>query len=362
VVSALVISLLLPLLTEPTVTVTIVPISRQIDTTQTITVSTTTAGTQGTATVPGRSLSALTMSQQKTVATTGQGHQNATQATGSVTFYNAATFPQQIPAGTLLIGADGVQVVTDQMAFLPAGNLLTNGHTTIMAHALLAGPAGNILEGDIYGPCCRVNVQVANGAFTGGQNARNYRMVQHSDVDSVTSDLKASLIQSAQAAFQQQTQSNETLITPLPCTSTSTPDHPVETESTQVQVRVSETCTGMVYNTQAMQNRLKQITTQKVTKQLGNSYSLLWTVNATITQAMSKDDGTIKVQAHIASTWSYQFTDQQEQHLINSIAGKSRNTAINLLLHTPGIQSVSVSSATLPTDTEHIHLMVVYAG
>jgi hypothetical protein len=155
IVSALVMGLLLPLLTEPIVIVTIVPITRQIDTTQAMTVFTRTE-TQGG--IPGRLLSALTMSQQKTVPTTGLGHQNVTQATGYVTFYNAATYPQEIPAGTLLIGADGVQVVTDQTAFIPAGNLLTNGHTTVTAHALLAGSAGNIQGGDIYGPCCRVNV------------------------------------------------------------------------------------------------------------------------------------------------------------------------------------------------------------
>jgi hypothetical protein len=187
-------------------------------------------------------------------------------------------------------------------------------------------------------------------------------MVQHSDIDSVTSDLKASLIQSAQAAFQQQTQSNETLITPLPCSLMSTPDHPVETESTQVQVRVSETCTGMVYNTQAMQNRLKQITTQKVTKQLGDSYSLLGTASDTITLVTPKGNGSIALQVHIESTWSYHFTDQQQQQLISRIVGKSRSVAMNLLLHTPGVQSVSVSSATLPTDAQHIHLIVVYAG
>jgi hypothetical protein len=362
VVSALVITLLLPLLTEPIVTITIVPITRQIDTTQTITVSTK-ARTQGIATVPGRSLSALTISQQKTVATTGQGHQNATQATGYITFYNAATYPQEIPAGTLLIGADGVQVVTDQTAYVPAGNLLTNGHTTVTAHALLAGPAGNIQGGDVYGPCCRVNVLVANSAFTSGQNARNYHMVQHSDIDGVTNDLKASLLQSAQAAFQQQTQPGETLLTPLPCTRTSMPNHAAGTEAAQVQVSLTVTCTGMVYNTQAMQQQVTQITTQEAIKQLGRGYSLSGTVNATITQATPKNNGSMAaLQVHIASTWSYHFTDQQQQRLMNSIAGKSRNTAISMLLHTPGVQSIAISSATLPTDIQHIRVIVVYAG
>jgi hypothetical protein len=357
--SALVTALLLPLFTAPTVTITIVPITRQIDTTQTIMVSTT-ANTQGT--VPGRSLSALTMSQQKTVPATGVGHQNATQATGYITFYNAATYAQEIPAGTLLTGADGVQVVTDQTAYIPAGNLLTNGHTTVTAHAVIAGPAGNIQGGDIYGPCCRESVMVANAAFTSGQNARDYRKIQHSDIDAVTNDLKASLIQSAQAAFQQQTQPGEALLTPLPCTLTSTPDHSAGTEATHVTVTVSETCTGMVYNTQAMQQQVTQIATQEATNQLGNGYALVGTVNDTITQATPKNGNRAALQVHITSEWSYQFTDQQQQHLINSIAGKSRNVAMDIVLHTPGVQSASISGSVLPTDTQHIRVLVVYAG
>jgi hypothetical protein len=112
-----------------------------------------------------------------------------------------------------------------------------------------------------------------------------------------------------------------------------------------------------------MQNRFKQIVTQEATKQLGNGYSLSGTVNATITQATPKNNGSMAaLQVHLASTWSYQFTDQQQQRLMNSIAGKSRNTAISMLLHTPGVQSIAISSATLPTDVQHIRVIVVYAG
>lgn len=356
--SALVMALLLPLLTAPTVTITIVPITRQIDTTQTMIVSTSnTVGAQGT--VPGRSLSALTMSQQKTVPTTGQGHQSATQATGIIEFYNAATYAQTIPAGTLLTGADGVQVVTDQDVTIPAVNYPTLGHATVSAHAVITGPGGNIQGADIYGPCCRLNISAVNGAFIGGQNARDYRTIAQIDVDGVTDDLKASLILSAQAAFQQQVQPDETLL-PLSCTPSSKLDHAVGTEATHVTVTVSETCTGLVYNTQAMQLQVTQIATQGAIKQLGNGYSLSGSVNDTIMQAKPKGNASTALQVHIDSTWSYQFTDQQR--LINSIAGKSRNAAMDIVLHTPGVQSASISAPTLPTDTQHIRVLVVYAG
>jgi hypothetical protein len=148
---------------------------------------------------------------------------------------------------------------------------------------------------------------------------------------------------------------------PFPCTLTSTPDHQPGTQATHVTITVSEACTGMVYNTQAMHQQVTQIATQEATKQLGNGYSLSGTINETITQATLKDNGSrVVLQVHITSAWSYQFTDQQQQHLMNSIAGKSHNAAMNSVLHTPGVQSASISGATLPTNTQHIRVMVVY--
>jgi hypothetical protein len=116
----------------------------------------------------GHVLSAVTIRQQQTVPTTGQGHHDAQAAHGSITFYNAAPYEQTVAAGTLLTGMDGVQVVTDVDATLPAGTLATNGQRTVAAHAVLPGPAGNIRAGDIYGACCRLNVFAVNSAFTGG--------------------------------------------------------------------------------------------------------------------------------------------------------------------------------------------------
>ena len=49
-----------------------------------------------------------------------------------------------------------------------------------------AGPAGNISAGEIYGPCCRLNVSAANGPFSGGQDARSYPMVTAQDVNEAT--------------------------------------------------------------------------------------------------------------------------------------------------------------------------------
>jgi hypothetical protein len=64
----------------------------------------------------------------------------------------------------------------------------------------------------------------------------------------------------------------------------------------------------------------------------------------------------------MAQNYAYQVSPQQQQNMKILIAGKSKAQATNAVLHIPGIQSVSVSSATIPTDIHHIRVIVVYVG
>jgi hypothetical protein len=347
---------LLPLLTPPEATITIVPISKQITTSSTLTVV---AGQAPTAEqLAGRTLPAVTMSQQQTVPTSGKAHQDARAAHGFITFYNAATYSQVVPAGTMVIGADGVQIVTDQDASIAAASYPTFGQSTVAAHAVLTGPAGNIAGGDIYGPCCRLNVSAVNGPFSGGTLARDYQTVTAQDIRTVASSLKTSLSQSVQAALQTQVHADETLITPLPCQESVKPDHQPGEEARQVQITVSETCTGMTYTTQAYQSRLTQITAQHA----GDGYLPIGQVQSTITQATVQDAHHTQLHVTMAQSYTYQVSQQQQQSMKSLIAGKSKAQAVSTLLHIPGIQSVSVSSATIPTETQHIRVIVVYIG
>jgi hypothetical protein len=306
------------------------------------------------------------MSQAKTVAATGTAHQEAKAAHGAVTFYNAAPSWQTVSAGTLLTGADGVQIVTDQDANIPAVNYPTLGQATVTAHTVTTGPGGNIRAGDIYGPCCRLNVSAVSSAFTGGQDARTYTVVTQQDISTIATSLKTSLDQSVQAALQTQIHSDETLITPLPCKQTITPDHQAGEEATQVQVTVSETCSGAVYSTQQYQSIVTQIGTQEATKQLGEGYMLAGDVHSSISQATAKDHHKIDLTVKIAGTWVYQFSQEDKQHITALIAGKSKTQAITLLERMPGMQAVSLTiknnTATLPTDSRNIHLVFLIMG
>jgi hypothetical protein len=360
------VALLSPLLTGPVATVTIVPVSKQITTTSTITVTTGQGQPTRPPIIPGRELAAITMSQAVTAPTTGTAHQDAQAARGAITFYNAAPVEQTVNAGTLLTGADGIQIVTEQDAIIPAATPPTEGQATVSAHAVVTGPAGNIVARDVYGPCCRLNVFAVSGPFHGGENARSYHTVAEQDITSVTSSLKVSLDQSVQAALQTQVQSDETLITPLPCQQSVTADHHPGEEATQVHVTVSETCTGAVYQTQAYQNAITQIETQQATTQLGNGYLLANAVQSSIVQATVNDHQQIALVVKIAGTWVYQFPQDEQQRITALIAGEGKAQAMSLLEHVPGVQAVSLTikngAATLPTDTNKIHLVVLITG
>jgi len=346
-------AVILPLFT-PSATVTIVAASQHITTTSTLQVVTNGTADPMKNQVPGRSLPAITMSEQKTVPTTGTTRQAAHAAHGSITFYNAAPYVQTVNAGTMLAGADGIQVITDQDAIIPAAIMPTEGQTTILGHAVTPGPQGNIRAGDLYGACCRLNVFVANGTFHGGQDAKTYQSVTQQDIKSVVNTIKTSLEQSVQAALQTQVPPSETLLTPLSCTSNVTPDHQPGEEATQVHVIINETCTGMTYNTQAVTTLTTQKATQDAEQRLGRGYT---TTGVRITQALPTNHG---LEITGVSLWAYPFTQEQQTSIKAMIAGMSKDRATATLLRMAGVQSVAITlknSTTLPTDRQQIHLL-----
>jgi hypothetical protein len=347
---------------------TIVPRSQVVTAPATLSVLLTGAVHPEQGQVPGRRLSPLTLSQDQTVPTSGTGHQQARAARGWVTFYNALPAEQTVPAGTLLVGADGVQVVTEQDAVLPAGSLSTNGQGSVSAHATMTGPAGNIGARDLYGACCRENVFVQNSnAFGGGQDARSFPMVSQQDIATTVSTLKTSLEERVQAALSTQVHEDETVITPLACTAQVTTDQAVGAEATQVQITVNETCTGAVYQTQEVYALVGQAVQHEAMKRLGTGYSLSGAVKERVSQVSDQHQGIVRMQVSGTGIWTYQFTPASLQSLATLIAGKSKQEATQQVFGLSGVQSVSIhvdgrDGSTLPGDRQHIHVLVIYGA
>jgi VCBS repeat-containing protein len=62
--------------------------------------------------------------------------------------------------------------------------------------------------------------------------------------------------------------------------------------------------------------------------------------------------------------WAYQLTDAQAQHIIEQVAGKSKQQTTMIVAEQPGVQAVTISiigsqTTALPTDVNHIHLLLV---
>lgn len=202
----------------------------------------------------------VTLENSLTVTTSGHKHIVATQATGLVTFYNASTQQQTIDAGTLLVGKDGEQIIIDQTAYIPAGNLSSNGQVSVVAHAVDYGPAGNIAADDIYGACCRLLVQAVNSAFSGGHDAKDYAIVAQSDIATATSNVLAQ----EHVMLDYRIASDETLLTPVPCSSQVSANHRAGDIAQQVIVTVKQSCSPSAYKPRDVQSSLIQLVARKM--------------------------------------------------------------------------------------------------
>src|SRR5712692_217169 len=326
-----VIFVIVPELTA-TVTVTLVPKSEQLMATGRLQL--------------GRILPPITLSQSQTVQTTGHGHQDAKQATGTLPFYNGQFQSVTIAAGTTLTGASGVQIATDQDATIPAESQTippTLGQVTISAHALVPGIRGNIPPGDINQRCCASSLLVQNTtSFHGGQDERQYQTVLPQDIEQTATPMKATLAQSMQRAFQGQHTPTEH-VQLLPCTPTVTADHQIGAEAKQVQVTVSQTCRAVAYNNDILLHRATALLSQQALKELGTGYSLLGDAHVTITQATMTTHTPVVVSFTCSGTWVYALSQTAQQHIKTLIVGKTKQQALQLLRSLPGVQSVTIA-------------------
>ncbi len=349
----------------PTASVTLTPAQESLHTSVSITavIGTPDPSRQQ---VSARLLSGKSHTFTQTVPATGHGHTVAQQAQGTLTFYNAAPYAQTVAAGTVLTGADGVALVTDQAASLPAANLPDVGMATVPAQAVQVGQEGNIAPLDLNGLCCVAGVSVKNtDAFTGGQNARNYTVVARQDVDAITGPQSATLTQAAQASLQGEIRPNEQLTNPAQCHSTVSTNHPVGSEATQVTISLTVTCQGEVYDQQAVQQFAGTVLSEQARKTLGAGYSVQGSIKTSVAQVATTEatHGTLSLLVSAQGMWSYQFSSAEISQLSKRIAGLPRQQAIRLLKHDPHIQAVSITetwnATNIPTDPAHIQIMVL---
>ena len=337
------------LLNPPTATVTIFPKSQSISVNQTLQI--------------GRVLSPLTLNQSQTVPTTGKGHLDARQAQGTITLYNGQLKAVNVPAGTVFTSFHGVQIVTNEDASLPSASPPTEGQTTVTAHAVTSGSAGNISARDINEACCATAVLAVNlTPFQGGQNERNFQTVTKSDIDRTAQALKVTLTQSMQGALTGQLTAGEALISPN-CTPTTAADHQPGDEAGTVKVTVSLTCSGIAYNRKILETRAMQLLTTQAQKRLGSGYSLIGTIQISVSQAnLMHNTPTLVLSSQ--GVWVYAISDREQKRMKSLITGKTKKEALQMLRSLAGIEKFSIAwdeNTRLPKDPHYIHFVVIFA-
>jgi len=316
--------------------------------------------------VEARFMSSATPSQSMIVKATGSGTIPAVQAQGILTFYNALPYAQTIAAGTVFTDANGIQVVNDQAAIIPAAQPPAEGSAIASAHVVTAGASGNIPALDFNTvSCCFSGVTVANTtAFHGGQDPLRYSFVQQSDIDNAANLLKMALTPSAQKALQAQVLPNEQLLTSVRCVPGVVSDHAAGNTAVSVTVTVTVTCVGEVYDRQGAQSLAASLLRTDGTKTPGAGYMLVGNIVTTVTKtAVIDTKGTISILVNAEGMWVYQFTDAQKGELERLIAGKSEGEAQALLLQQKGVAKANISvsggtNSTLPTDPRYITIVV----
>ena len=352
-------------------TVTLVPERKTLSATLTVTALATGTPEQAREQVTARVLLASSPTQSQTAPTTGTGHAPARVGEGTVTFYNAAPYSQMVAAGTVLTGTDGVEIVTDAPAVIPAGNSPIEGEVTVPAHATVIGPQGNIAPLDLNGLCCLAGVSVKNTtAFHDGQDAYDYPMVTQADIDHAAGPLLATLTAATQTGLQGEVHPNERLVGPIACQPAVTPDHPVGSDASQVTVSVSVTCHAQVYDHEAVVRLVTNALMQQATTTLGTDYALRGTISTTITPAGTPPHakvGTLTLLVTGQGIWVYQVSATEQARLTRLITGLSRQQAMHVLQQQePGhlaavhiqVTGLWASGNRLPADPARIHLLV----
>jgi hypothetical protein len=202
--------------------------------------------------IQGYSLAPVTKTIKVTAIATGKQYVPATTATGMITFYNGAIYSQIIPFGTVLKGADGIKVVTDEQAVIPPAVQTTPptyGQVSVAAHALISGVVGNIQAGDINEACCVTSVIAQNTLFHGGRDAYTYTYLSDQDVKNTTAPLLPTL----------RLQTLSTLPNPQlnpTCTTVTTSTPSVGKETLNAVLRITETCKALSYTVSSVKGAI----------------------------------------------------------------------------------------------------------
>lgn len=351
-------------LSATSATITIKPMSN--DMRKTYNVKLVAPPSSGDLMVAGRALSSTSQTLTQTVAATGQGHQDATQASGVIVIsqINLTNSTGNDELNVSISDNNGVTVTGDNTAQIYNGGVIS-----VPSHASPAGSAGNIAADDMDG-----NFQIIDhdsgavigtafisnpNAFSGGADAYDYTYVQQSDIDTVANTLTTQLTPGTKAQVKGQTKKNELLDQDPTCTSNVSSDHNANDNASNVTVKVNVRCQALAYTNQDLQASALQAYKTDGNTQFGSSYSIVGATQVGKPITDSNDSFSIAIEG----IWTFQYTMQSQQELRKSIVGKTASDALQILEQRKDIQHVTLTTeggfgTAIPTNLTQIKLII----
>lgn len=293
--------------------------------------------------LPTRTLAPVTITRSATRATTGTGYQDATRATGTLTFYNGLSTVQSVPA-TVFTGRDGVQITFHQTVEIPTAIPPQFGMTTVTATATSPGAAGNIPAYDVS-TALSSSLTVKNvTSFTGGQNARTYRAVAAKDIATLNTTVNGALTQAFTTAF---TLQPDQAAIPTNCHVTTSASHQIGEEAQSVTLTGAKTCSAIAYS----QSQLTRAATAAFTETRPRARYHL--VSSLQTSLISVTPLTVR----LSGKWAFTFSQGYQDYLAEQIQGDDPQKARAYLLNTGVVSYASVPNRL--ASAEYINFLVL---
>lgn len=301
--------------------------------------------------VAARMLNA-TFASNKQVTATGTATVQSSTSRGALTFYNDSATPQTFAAGSIFSDHNGITVTNDVGGTVPAGNPNTTPPTwravTVSAHAVNEGNNGNIAKAAIntwksLAPKGSFVVQ-NDVAFTGGQDAQTYSMLQQADLTNATNSYEAGIYRAAQTTLAAEVQPNEKLFDTPHCSEQVYFDHTVGSRVAFATASFIAHCTAEAYDNAALQTLATRLLQQKMAPMRASFQKPTNQIVISILQANAvAANGTLHVLVDAEGLYVYQFSAAQKNALAALLSGKSKQDAQALLLKQTGVQAATIT-------------------
>ena len=341
---------------DPTATITVTPQVKNLNDTYILMASPQFSEPDvGTREMPARSMPG-TVTDSRSVQTTGSAYIPGAQARGYVLFDNSSDMPIIAPAGLTLTTSSDVTVETTWSVEVPAQQNGQDGTVTASAIAVNTGSAGNIPANALDSRCCN-GLNVSNPMrFSGGVNGHEVHAVRQSDINGVSGPLSATLQQQLLKLLLKKLVPGE-VMAQLPVYSmVVTPNYPVGMQASKVTVQVTVSTSVIVYNRTVARNMAVQLLSGQAAQTLGNSYVLQGSPAVGVPHVFQQGKhGLVYLSVAVREAWIYTFSTQQLDQWKQSIRGASLNAALAYLNAQPGVEAVHIH---LPFGTDHFPAVV----